>query len=291
MIKSMTGYGNASCEYGSRSYLVEIRSLNNKQIDVGTRLPSFLRNKDLDIRNLVSNILERGKIDISICVTENGSTNNSLNIETIKNYFSQIQNAGKELQIDIHHSELLATILRMPDVFNNKETVIDDEEWRLIHETIVRALREIDLYRKDEGNALQVDLEKNIETILSHIDDILNLEPTRINTIKERIEKGLNELFPIEKIDQNRFEQELIYYIEKIDFTEEKNRLKHHCMYFTDELKKNPGSGKKLGFIVQEIGREINTLGVKAYDSSIQKYVVEMKEEHEKIREQLMNIL
>lgn len=289
MIQSMTGFGKANRDLAGISVSVEIKSLNSKGLDLNLRLPSVYREKELELRAELGKLLERGKIDVSINL-ESKSEDSSVKInnQLALNYHKQL----KELAVLIKEEDrsLLSEVLKMPDVVKNEKKELDEEEWKYIKEAVSEAVKNLQQFRKEEGASIAKDFEKQIGSICDTLKRIEELDPKRIENIKSRISKNLNEYIPAESVDKNRFEQELIYYIEKIDINEEKVRLKTHCDYFITTMKE-PASGRKLNFIAQEIGREINTIGSKANDASIQKLVVLMKDELEKIKEQTNNVL
>lgn len=289
MIQSMTGFGKASKEIGNVNIQVEIKSLNSKGIDLSLRTPSVYREKEMELRSEISKILERGKIDVSINLeNKTEDTPVKINASLAKNYYDQL----KSLAVSLGENEksLLSEVLRMPDVMKNEKKELDEEEWSHVKETLHAAIKNMQTFRKEEGQSIENDFAKQINIILDRLTQIEEADPKRIENVKSRINKNLNEYIPAESVDKNRFEQELIYYIEKIDINEEKVRLKTHCNYFLTTMKE-PGCGRKLNFIAQEIGREINTIGSKANDVDIQKLVVLMKDELEKIKEQTNNVL
>lgn len=289
MIQSMTGFGKASKEIGNVNIQVEIKSLNSKGIDLSLRTPSVYREKEMELRSEISKILERGKIDVSINL-ENKTEDTPVKINTnlAKSYYDQL----KALAVSFGENEksLLSEVLRMPDVMKNEKKELDEEEWKHVKEVLHAAIINMQTFRKEEGQSIENDFTKQINVIFDRLAQIEEADPKRIENVKSRISKNLNEYIPSESIDKNRFEQELIYYVEKIDINEEKVRLKTHCNYFLTTMKE-PACGRKLNFIAQEIGREINTIGSKANDVVIQKLVVEMKDELEKIKEQTSNVL
>lgn len=286
MVQSMTGYGKAVAEHSDKKITIEIRSLNSKSLDLNTRLPFLYKEKELEIRKLLSEKLQRGKVDFSIN-TEANSVNKAqqINPDIIKAYMSEF----KQIAPDASDAELLTLVMRLPDVmaFTSKE--IEEDEWNQAVELILKAVENLTQFRLDEGKVLEQEFIQRNNSILSLLQQVEPFEKERIETLKERFIKNLGEL--TSEYDQNRFEQELIYYLEKLDITEEKVRLKNHCEYFLQTLKEEEFSGKKLGFITQEIGREINTLGSKSNHSGMQKLVVQMKDELEKMKEQVLNIL
>ena len=282
----MTGYGKAVLELPEKKVTIEIRSLNSKTLDLNTRIPSFYREKELEIRNLISEKVQRGKIDFSMLVELNpAARNQSINAELIKSYMEEF----KSITPNVTDGELLQVIMRLPDVISYTQDDLNEEEWNQIRATIIEAINALNQFRLDEGKVLEKYLTLNLNNILELLTQVIPFEQERIETIKERFNKRLEELKV--DVDQNRFEQEMIFYLEKLDITEEKVRLKNHCEYFLKELAGIASNGKKLGFISQEIGREINTLGSKSNHSEMQKIVVQMKDELEKIKEQSLNIL
>jgi uncharacterized protein (TIGR00255 family) len=291
MLLSMTGYGKALCEIGNKKLTIEIKSLNSKQLDLNTRLPGFYREKEIEVRNLISRRLERGKVDFSLYAEVTGSENNSvINADIVKNYYQQLSKISDELGIG-SKSELLPIIMRLPDVLKTEREELDEGEWKLILEGIEKSMDELNKFRAQEGKALEKDITERTVIILDLLKQVEPLEKQRIIKVRERLRQNLKELSENDEYDENRFEQELIFYIEKLDITEEKIRLANHCEYFINNLGNEENVGKKLGFITQEMGREINTLGSKANDSDLQKLVIKMKDELEKIKEQLLNVL
>ncbi len=291
MIKSMTGFGKSVTEIPGKKITVEIRSLNSKSLDLNLRLPYPYKEKELELRGELSKQIERGKLDVTV-FTE--STQESLPIVINKNlakkYYFELKELSRDLESD--DKNLLSLVLKMPEVLKSeKETLeLDKNEWTLVKNTINKAIETFQQFRSDEGKVLEKEFKIRISIIEKLLKDIVNNDAKRVKNIRSRIEKNLEELIDKEKIDKNRLEQELIYYIEKLDITEEKLRLKTHLDYFLKTMQE-PSGGRKLGFISQEIGREINTIGSKANDATIQKFVVEMKDELEKIKEQLLNVL
>jgi uncharacterized protein (TIGR00255 family) len=291
MLKSMTGYGIASFDSGSTKYTVEIKSLNSKFLELSLRLPRAFSEKEFQLRNECNKQIERGKVNLSINVEQASSTIKAAGIDTalLKNYYNQLKAVSAELNEPANN--LLQLALGLPEVVKYEEDIVSEEEWKVVEKTFQQALTAFQQFRADEGNVLEQDVKYRIGIILKNLELVEVEEPKRIPLIKERLNQFLKDAIDRESIDQNRFEQELIYYIDKLDITEEKIRLKSHCDYFIETLKNADANGKKLGFISQEIGREINTLGSKANDANIQKLVVGMKEELEKIKEQLLNVL
>lgn len=287
MTYSMTGFGKAQFTLEEKSFTVEIKCLNSKQQDVSVRMPSKYKSKELIIRNLLIDGLKRGKIELSVYI-DSGSEQRvqSINTAVFKAYAQQITSlTNQDLSPD-----LTAVILKMPEVFSVEKEELNDEEWLLLEKTIFEAVEQVKEFRKIEGENLQKDLLQRIVNINKGLTTIIERDVIRIQKVKNRLNSSLEEIQE-KLVDKNRFEQELIYYLEKLDITEEKVRLKSHTDYFLDTLEQNEEKGKKLGFVSQEIGREINTIGSKANDSEMQQTVVGMKDELEKIKEQLLNIL
>jgi len=289
MIRSMTGYGIAETTYQSKKITAEIKTLNSKQIDLQLKLPTELRAYEIDLRNRIGNKLQRGKIDAIITVTDTTSTQNAFDEAAVKNYVGQIQTICQNTGI-AEPLDMATLVFRLPGVLAAPETQYDEEFVKTIEKTLDEALDKVDSFRIKEGEILKNDLVMRSNLIASLLNDVEPYEKSRHETIKQRILKNLSELTADNKYDENRFEQELIYYLEKLDITEEKVRLRQHCNYFNETCNDDQG-GKKLGFIAQEMGREINTLGSKANEVDIQKIVVHMKDELEKIKEQVCNIL
>ena len=287
--RSMTGFGKAKINVKNKQIIAEVKSVNSKQLDLGLRLPLSLRDKEAEFRNLIAEVAERGKVDFSIYFDgESSERKMVLNKQLANNYYKELMLFAKDVKADA--SNLLGMVMNLPDVFKQEISVADEEEIKKVKGLIQSALNEFNTFRKSEGLTLGKELEKRILLILGLLKKVEQADGKRIKQIKERIRKELYDIINKEKVDQNRFEEELIYYVEKMDITEEKVRLKTHCDYFLVTLKEK-SSGRKLGFISQEIGREINTIGSKANDAAIQKMVVQMKDELEKIKEQLMNVL
>ena len=285
MIQSMTGYGKSVIQLPTKKISIEIKSLNSKNLDLNTRMPSLYREKELDIRKLIASKLERGKIDFSLYMEITGEeTSTQINKTVVKQYIKQL----KEV-VDGDEIELLKMAIRLPDAVTTERDDIDEDEWAQIAKEIDSSLEKIHLYRLDEGKTLESEFFDRIQNISDILEKVIAMDPERIEGVRERLQKGISDIK--EKVDQNRFEQELIYYIEKFDITEEKVRLKNHLDYFLKALKSADSNGKKLGFIGQEIGREINTIGSKSNYAPMQKLVVQMKDELEKIKEQLLNVL
>ena len=291
MIISMTGYGKVVRQLADKKVTVEIKSLNSKQSDLNVRMPAIYKEKELGLRSEIIKQLDRGKIDLGIFVELTGEEKNySINTSVVKGYFEELKLLSKILSIQ-DSTDYMNIIMKMPDVLKTEKVVAGEKDWKKIMHTVDKALLELKNFRLNEGKVLEKDIIARIEVILRHLKKIEPFELKRINTIKTRMRKNLSEFLNDNKIDENRFEQELIYYLEKTDITEEKIRLKTHCDYFINTISEPGANGKKLGFIAQEIGREINTIGSKANDADIQKIVVQMKDELEKIKEQLFNVL
>ena len=289
MIKSMTGFGKASQELSDKTINIEIRSLNSKSADISLRLSSGLRNYELELRNEISKQLERGKIDLSIFIeSKKAEMPVEINVELAKAYHKQLKNLALELNEPI--ANVLQQVLKFPDVLKNERKETDENEWKLIKHCLNSALEELNNFRDIEGLSLKKDFEIRISKINTCLEEIKTLDLIRINAIKNRIRNNIEEVIGKSNLDENRFEQELIYYIEKLDINEEKVRLKTHIDYFIETCNEK-SAGRKLNFISQEIGREINTIGSKANDAQIQKLVVLMKDELEKIKEQANNVL
>jgi uncharacterized protein (TIGR00255 family) len=285
MIQSMTGYGKEVIQLPSKTITIEIKSLNSKGLDLNTRIPSAYREKELEIRDILAKSLQRGKIDFSIYIEVTGeATTTQLNEIVVKQYIKQLANV-----VNGDPVELLKMAVRMPDALKTEREEIDEKEYKTILKGIDKALKEINKYRSDEGRVLEKDFLERINGIAKLLDDVIAVDPERIPAVKERLRKAISDIQ--EKVDENRFEQEMVYYLEKYDITEEKVRLKNHLEYFEETIKSKDSNGKKLGFITQEIGREINTIGSKANYASMQQLVVQMKDELEKIKEQALNVL
>lgn len=289
MIRSMTGYGIAETTYQSKKITAEVKTLNSKQIDLQLKLPTELRAYEIDLRNRIGNKLLRGKIDAIITVTDTASTQNAFDEAAVKSYVGQIQTICQKTGI-AEPIDMATLVFRLPGVLATPETLYDEDFVKTIEKTLDEALDKVEAFRIKEGEILKNDLVMRSNLIASLLNDVEPYEKSRHETIKQRILKNLSELTADNKYDENRFEQELIYYLEKLDITEEKVRLRQHCNYFNETCNDDQG-GKKLGFIAQEMGREINTLGSKANEVDIQKIVVHMKDELEKIKEQVCNIL
>ena len=287
----MTGFGRAERSVGGKTFLVDIKSLNGKQFELQLKLPAFLKPFEFDIRRILSSKLGRGSVDCTISLKETGSAKPvTINIELVKAYFQPLADLSKELNLD--PSNILSTLVKLPEVITPTSETLTDEEWKAFQKVIQLAIDDLNIHRDDEGKSLEKDLLYRVHNILTQLEEVQKLEPQRKQIIRDDITKLMEEFAGKENYDKNRLEQELIYYIEKIDISEEMVRLRNHCDYFKVVLAEAEESkGKKLSFILQEIGREINTTGAKAYDSSIQKCVVMMKDELEKAKEQILNVL
>lgn len=290
-MKSMTGYGKSICDLMDKAITIEIKALNSKQLDIYTRIPSIYREKDLEMRNIISQRLKRGKIELSLTVEITDAKNaGKINVPVVKEYYRQLQELGSELDID-HKESVLQVIMRLPESLKLDKDELNTEEWKKIEAALNKALDSVEEFRLQEGKALKKDVLAKIENISSTLELIKPHEEERLALVRQRLTNGLNDLKEADKVDTNRFEQELIYYMEKLDINEEKVRLRNHCSFFKEVVEYNEPVGKKLGFIAQELGREINTIGSKANHTEIQKLVVSMKDELEKIKEQSLNIL
>ena len=281
----MTGYGKTVLQFSTKKITIELKSLNSKNLDLNVRIPSYYREKELDIRKKLASNLIRGKVDFSVYIENNGGEASSkINENVVREYINQLRNI-----VDSDEIELLKIAAKLPDSLKTEKEELDEKEWNKIDEAIDKTIKKIILYRTDEGRVLLKDFEMRIAIIEELLNNVIEIDPKRIENVRAKLKKGIYELEA--KVDENRFEQELIYYIEKLDITEEKVRLKNHLDYFVKELNEQTSNGKKLGFITQEIGREINTIGSKSNFADMQKLVVQMKDELEKIKEQNLNVL
>jgi uncharacterized protein (TIGR00255 family) len=281
----MTGYGKSVLQLPTKKISIEIKSLNSKNLDLNARMPSIYREKELSIRKLIASKLERGKVDFSLYMEITGEeTSTQINNPVVKTYMEQLKAI-----VDGDDTELLKMAVRFPDALNTERDEIDESEWQAIEHEIKSTLNKIHDYRSEEGFALEKEFRYRIQNIDTLLEQVIAIDPERIEGVRERLRKGIAELK--ERVDENRFEQELVYYIEKFDITEEKVRLHNHLEYFVKSLNSKDSNGKKLGFIGQEMGREINTIGSKSNYAPMQKLVVQMKDELEKIKEQLLNVL
>lgn len=292
MIQSMTGYGKATAELPDKKINVEIKSLNSKAMDLSTRIAPAYREKEIEIRNEISKVLERGKVDFSLWIEkkEGADSATPINQELLKGYYKQILSISENLNIPLP-ADWFQTLLRMPDVMSKTEIQeLSEEEWATVHATVLEAVNHLVDFRKQEGMALEKKFREKISNISSLLEKIIPYEKERVEKVKERIIEALEKTLSVD-YDKNRLEQELIYYIEKLDINEEKQRLTNHLKYFISTLESGCGQGKKLGFIAQEMGREINTLGSKSNHAEMQKIVVQMKDELEQIKEQVLNVM
>lgn len=286
MIQSMTGFGKASLQLPTKKITVEIKSLNSKGLDLNTRMPSVFREMELGLRNQISQRLERGKIDFSLYIEVTGEeTTSKINVPIVKGYINQM----KAVIPNADETELMKMAVRMPDALKTERDEIDPNEWKQIQTVIDEALNNIATFRKDEGASLDMEFQLRIANIERLMNEAVSYDAERVETVKTRLRTALDELKV--NVDENRFEQELIFYLEKYDITEEKVRLGNHLNYFLETLNGTEANGRKLGFITQEMGREINTMGSKSNHSEMQKLVVMMKDELEKIKEQVLNVL
>lgn len=292
MLISMTGFGKAEVQFNGKSITVEVKSLNSKQLDLNVKIPMIYRDREYDIRNLLSSKLTRGKIDFYINYDdkkENAAA--PINGSIFKSYYDQILRISDDCNISLSNEPLIQTILRLPDVLKIEKVEVTDEEWKAVFECINAAIEKMILFREQEGKALEKDITGRVRAIEDLLLKIEPFEKQRLDAVKAKLQEGLKNLSKDVKVDNDRFEQEIIYYIEKMDVTEEKVRLRNHCEYFINTVNETQPVGRKLGFILQEMGREINTLGSKANQADMQKLVVLMKDELEKIKEQSLNIL
>ncbi len=286
MIQSMTGFGKATLQLPTKKITVEIKSLNSKGLDLNTRMPSVFREMELGLRNQLSARLERGKIDFSLYIEVTGEeTSSKINVPIVRGYINQM----KAVIPNADETELMKMAVRMPDALKTERDEIDENEWKKIQTVIDDALENIAQFRKDEGVSLEKEFLHRIANIMTLMNNAVAYDAERVETVKTRLRSALDELK--ENVDQNRFEQELIFYLEKYDITEEKVRLENHLNYFIETIAGTEANGRKLGFITQEMGREINTMGSKSNHTEMQKLVVMMKDELEKIKEQVLNVL
>jgi len=287
----MTGFGKTEFEVGNKKITLEIKSLNSKQLDINTRVPALYREKDIEIRRLISEMLIRGKVDFALYLDNLGTESTSkINAAIVKDYHRQLSEVYRDLNLEVNES-IMQTIMRLPDTVKMTYEELDETEWLVVRENLVKTLEELNRFRDQEGQALRIDIESNIKNILDLLAQVDPHENQRMDNVKARILESLEALQLNGNMDKNRFEQELIYYMEKLDINEEKVRLANHCSYFTETMNEDEPSGRKLGFIAQEIGREINTLGSKANESNLQRIVVQMKDNLEKVKEQVLNVL
>ncbi|WP_420603299.1 YicC/YloC family endoribonuclease [Flagellimonas sp.] len=285
MIQSMTGFGKHVVQLPSKKITIELKSLNSKNLDINARLPQFYREKELELRKMIADVLVRGKVDFGLYVEITGEeTTAEVNQGVVKKYMQQLANIAEGDDL-----KLLELALRMPDTMKTEKGNIDESEYEAIKTAMKEALSEISIFRNEEGKVLEKDFIGRLKNLNKLLEEVKAMDPERLDTVRERLEKAVADLKV--ELDENRFEQELIYYLEKYDITEEKVRLANHLNYFESTLKSNDSNGKKLGFIAQEIGREINTIGSKANYAPMQQLVVQMKDELEKIKEQMLNVL
>ncbi len=289
MIQSMTGFGRATLVLPKKKITVEAKSLNSKQIDINTRIPSFYKEKELDVRSYLSSTLRRGKIELAIFVENTGTdSQHKINQELVTSYMTSLQEVGAG---NVQTGELLSMAMRLPDAMKVEHQDFDKDEWLAVMNVVKEAVAALVDFRKTEGLSLEKDIKAQIATIERLHDEVPKYEQERLNTIKSRISAKLTDVLQSVDFDRDRLEQEMIYFIEKLDVSEEKVRLKNHCSYFIETMNSEESNGKKLGFISQELGREINTMGSKANHTEIQKLVVQMKDALEKIKEQTLNVL
>lgn len=290
MIRSMTGFGKVTAELESKKVTIEIKALNSKQLDLSTRISSAYRDKEMEIRNLLLQSVERGKIELSIYIDYIGrETPTQINTSALESYYLQIKEASEKLGIGLP-SDWFKVLLRLPDVIRTETAEVDDAEWEIVRKALIEAAGQLETFRVQEGVMLGKLFEEKINNIASLLGEIEKYEGERLERIKARIQENLEKLSGMD-FDKNRFEQEMIYYIEKLDVNEEKSRLDNHLKYFITTMTNEKSAGKKLGFIAQEIGREINTLGSKSNHAEMQQTVVRMKDELEQIKEQVLNVL
>ena len=290
MIKSMTGFGKGEAVYGDKKFRVELRSLNSKQLDLSIKLPGKYRAAEAEVRNIITRELQRGKVDCFISVESAvAETSAHINTEAFKAYADELRRACAEVSLKIDDSALMQSLLRLPDVVTTEEREVSAEEIASIVEAAKSAAAELNAFRVQEGQILIADLLKRIDLIEKYRHEVEPFESARVDTIKNRIRENIEKLQL--EVDNNRLEQEMIFYIEKLDITEEKVRLDNHCRYFREVAAEEEAAGRKLGFIAQELGREINTMGSKSNEANMQRLVVKMKDELEKIKEQVLNIL
>lgn len=292
MIKSMTGFGKTTVEIGSKKVVIEIKSLNSKQLDLNLRMPNLFKEKEMEVRGMVKDWLERGKVDVCMYFDNSESDKDvQINKSIVMKYFNQMVEISNELGVEPDKSELLQTAMRLPDAMQVKSDELNEEEWGYLKAGIEGALKVMDNFRIQEGKALIKDITYRVQLIQELANTVPQFEVKRVEVVRQKLQEKISEWTDVKNIDQNRLEQEIIYYLEKLDITEEKVRLANHCKYFLETVEKEDAPGRKIGFIAQEIGREINTMGSKANDHDIQKLVVRMKDELEKIKEQSLNVL
>lgn len=287
----MTGYGKAVCELPQKKISIEIKSLNSKQIDLNIRIPNVYREKELEIRNDVNLALARGKVDVTFTVENIGTEKvATLNVPAIEAYYAQLKPIADKFE-QTENTDFMRIIMSLPETVKVEQPQLDEEEWCSVKASLADALKSIIDFRLQEGRALEADLRKRISIIKENLELVPQYEAGRVEKIRQRIQKNIEEIIEKNKIDENRLEQEMIFYIEKLDINEEKVRLANHLKYFIETIENEEQPGRKLGFIAQEIGREINTLGSKANEANLQRIVIKMKDELEKIKEQVLNVL
>lgn len=292
MIKSMTGFGKTTVEVGNKKVIIEIKSLNSKQLDLNLRMPNLYKEKEMEVRGMAKEWLDRGKVDMYIYF-DNSETDKEVQINrsVVEQYFNQMLEIAESLGATPDKGELLQTVMRFPDTLQVKSEELKEEEWSQLKAGVVEALEAMNHFRVQEGKALIKDIIHRVQLIQELSAQVPQFEKKRVEVIRQKLQEKLTEWTDVKSVDQNRMEQEIIYYLEKLDITEEKVRLANHCKYFIETVEKEEAPGRKIGFIAQEIGREINTMGSKANDHDIQKLVVRMKDELEKIKEQSLNVL
>lgn len=293
MLKSMTGYGKSELEVANKKITLEVKSLNSKSLDLSTRIASLYREKDIEIRKIIAEKAIRGKVEFSLYIESlGGSTRTKINEDVVHNYFLQLKQISNNNQVIGNDIHLLTAALKLPDALKTELDSLDENEWKNIEAKLIETLDALNDFREQEGLSLENDLRDNITRIQQLLEEVKPFEEARVANVKQRLTDSLKDLELSGKIDNNRLEQELIFYIEKLDVNEEKVRLAQHCSYFLETMSQNTDdAGKKLGFIAQEIGREINTLGSKANESNMQRIVVQMKDSLERIKEQVLNVL
>ena len=289
MLLSMTGYGKESCNLTGKSCTIEIKAVNSKNLDLSVRIPSSLKSREMELRKLVSSELIRGKVDLNISIS-NIENEKTINIDAAKSFHKEITALSKKLDIK-QNFDVLGQILKMPEVYKVSSDELNDSDWKKIYKSVKKASKELLSFRKQEGLFIGKDILLRIDKMNKLMDEISKHEAERINNLRNRIEKNITKSLSTEKVDKDRLEQELVHYLEKLDITEERIRFNGHCKYFKTTANSKVSNGKKLGFVAQEIGREINTIGSKSPQTDVTKHVVEMKDELEKIREQVQNIL
>lgn len=291
MIKSMTGYGKSGYQAADRTVNLEVRSLNGKNLDINLKTPGIYKGREQEIRSLIGKLAVRGKIELIITVEGFNTSSYSLNKPLMEKYHQELMEFASKTGTETPVSDLIAALLRLPEVVRQQPEEVGEQEWELLFQALAEAMESCNIYRITEGKVLENDMRSRAGIIGDLLESVRPLEKKRTENVRSKLLKSLESIGDLQQADPNRFEQELLYYLEKLDITEELVRLNQHLEYFTSTLDEEPPQGKKLGFIAQEIGREINTIGSKANDADIQKIVVQMKDELEKIKEQLMNVL